>query len=790
MEIKRITLPPLAGPGDVTTFYSFESGSARSMALSTMALLLAGRQNATVPVLMIDFDTAAPGLHHYFGRAGERPGLLEYFQACRDHLRLFGRGAAARDDAALARQVLEAVDWEPFLERVDQSRPLYLMRAGRFDDSYGERADQFDWDGLFEACPALFRCFADYMAQRFAHVLVDARSGRSAAVSICTTLLPRRLVAVFTPNQGSLDGLSGVVTRAIDYRCSHEDEQRPLLVYPLPSSIDSADLQRRLLWRRGDPQRALAGYQSVIEQLLRQCYGVARISLDSYFDEIQLQQIHAVAGGEPLAAGAERDCDRFSPARTFSTLLDWMSGNYFPWQSHAEVRLCASISAARERLGRGITTALSLPLAHDLHQLGLLYRGNGRVDDAIACFEESTSLRQRLLGDEHADTRATRALLAVLLRQQGRTAEARLLQELLVDDCARLLGTDHPDTLAARAALAATLAQAGEFARALGLHEQIIEASERVLGCGHLHTLDRLAGQAQTLARHGELSRARMVYERVLEGRERLLGSEHEDSLRCTQQLAALLLELGDLGNARKLQEGVAGARERNAGPDHPATMQARELLAEIMAAQSDLGGVRGMLELLAKSRERCLGADHPDTITSQTRLASTLSEQGDLDAARRLQQKLVDVHEQAHGSDDAHTRDIKMALASTLSRQGHSVDARKLADSVQQGSVRRSGILDAPDSGDSLGHKLAQLQELIDQRCEREARALADSLRKSVLRRNVPALLRLRGVALIKQVYQRNNDKDALLAFAQDEVSALQQALTDAVGGRPVSAQ
>ncbi|MDQ1814411.1 tetratricopeptide repeat protein [Massilia sp. CCM 9210] len=790
MEIKRITLPPLAGPGDVTTFYSFESGSARSMALSTMAVLLAGRQNATVPVLMIDFDTAAPGLHHHFGRPGERPGLLEYFQACRDHLRLFGRGAAARDDVALARQVLEAVDWEPFVERVDQSRPLYLMRAGRFDDSYGERADQFDWDGLFEACPALFRCFADYMAQRFAHVLVDARSGRSAAVSICTTLLPRRLVAVFTPNQGSLDGLSGVVTRAIDYRCSHEDEQRPLLVYPLPSSIDSADVQRRLLWRRGDPQRALAGYQSVIEQLLRQCYGVARISLDSYFDEIQLQQIHAVAGGEALAAVAERDCDRFSPARTFSTLLDWMSGNYFPWQSHAEVRLCAAISAARERLGRGITTALSLPLAHDLHQLGLLYRGNGRVDDAIACFEESTSLRQRLLGDEHADTRATRALLAVVLRQQGRTAEARLLQELLVDDCARLLGTDHPDTLAARAALAATLAHAGEFARALGLHEQLIEASERVLGCGHLHTLDRLAGQARTLARHGELSRARMVYERVLEGRERLLGSEHEDSLRCAQQLAALLLELGDLGNARKLQEGVAGARERNAGPDHPATMQARELLAEIMAAQSDLGGVRGMLELLAKSRERCLGADHPDTITSQTRLASTLSEQGDLDAARRLQQKLVNGHEQVHGSDDAHTRDINMALASTLSRQGHGVDARKLADSVQQGSVRRSGILDAPDSGDSLGYKLAQLQELIDQRCEREARALADSLRKSVLRRNVPALLRLRGVALIKQVYQRNNDKDALLAFAQDEVSALQQALTDAVGGRPVSAQ
>jgi tetratricopeptide (TPR) repeat protein len=810
MEIQRITLPPRSGPGDVTTFYSFEGASARSVALTTMAVLLAGRQDATVPVLMIDFDTASPGLHHAFGLPGERPGLLEYFQACRDHLRVLGRGHPARrrpggdredpddpDDTLLARQVLEAVDWEPYVERVDLSRPLYLMRAGSVDDSYGERADQFDWDGLFQLCPALFRCFGEFMAQRFAHVLVDARSGRSAEVSICTTLLPRRLVALFTPAQRSLDGLAGVVTRAIEYRCSHEQEQRPLLVYPLPAAIDSADSARRLLWRRGDPHKAVAGYQSVIEQLLRQCYGVSRVSLDSYFDEVQLPQLHAMAGAEPLAHGGERDADRFSLTRTFDTLLDWLTGNYFPWQSHAEVRLAGAIGAARERLGGSINLAWSLPLARDLHQLGLLYRAAGRAADAIACFEESIHLRQRLLGDEHADTRAGRAQLATLLGLDGRLAEAQFLQDLLLDDCVRLLGPEHPDTLAARAALAATLARRGDFGRALALHEQVIETSERLYGAAHMLTLDYLAEQARTLARHGELSRARMVYERVLDGRERLLGSEHERSLRCAQDLSTLLRELGDLGNARKLQEGVLAARERHAGPDHPATMQARELLAEIMAAQSDLAGVRHMLELVARSRERSLGAAHPDTLSTQLRLASTLSEQGDLDAARRLQQKLA-------GADSTPAGAKPMpAPPRALPRVGHGHEAHPPADAGQPGArqgaarpdapARPTSILDAPpDSGgaDTLSHKLAQLQELIDNCSEREARALADSLRKPVLRRHVPPPLRKRGLALIRLVYLRNNDKDALLALAQDEVSFLQEALNDAVSGRPVSAQ
>ncbi|MES2316621.1 MAG: tetratricopeptide repeat protein [Pseudomonadota bacterium] len=818
MELKRITLPPITAPGEVTTFYSFESGTARSVALSNTAVLLAGRHNATVPVLMIDWDTESPGLHHHFGRHEAHLGLLEYFQACSEHLAVLGRGTPSADDTVLARQVLEAVDWELYVERVDESRPLYLMRAGLFDDSYGERADRMDWDALFAACPALFRCFGEHLARRFRHVLVDARSGRSAAVSICTTLLPGKLVTLFTPNQRSLDGLAGAVTRAIDYRCSHEDEQRPLLVYPLPSAIDSADCERRIQWRRGDPQRGVAGYQPFLEKLLRRCYSLSQLSLDSYFDEVQLQQTNAMSGGEHLPAVAAHDADRFSLTRTFESLLEWLADGRFAWQSLDEVRLSGAIASARAQCGDcAADSAEAEPtgaasLARDLNHLGELYRTQKRFEQALDCFEESLALRQRVLGDEHRDTRGSRANLAGLLRDTGKLPEASFLHELLYEDCYRLLGADHPDTLAARSALAATLATLGEFERALSLHEQVIEACERLFGPTCARTLDSLAGQAQTLARRGEFSRARMVFERVLEGRERLLGSEHGDTLRCAHQLAALLCEMGDLSHARKLQEGVVAARDRHLGNDHPLTLEARAQLAEILAGQSDIDGVRAVLEALAAGRERSLGAEHPDTLSIQLKLASMLSDQGELDAARRLQQQLVSLHERVHGIDDLQTLNSKKALATTLSRQGHSLDARKLEETVLQGSARlinqhgmasgphdshagalglRAAILDGRDSvgqAETLGHKLAQLQQLIDNRSERESRELADSLRKSVLRPSAANPLRRRGVALIKQVYLRDNDKDALLSFTQDEVSSLQEALMEAAAGRPVT--
>ena len=753
MEINRITLPPIPAPGDVTTFYSYESGTARSSALANMGVLLAGGNNATVPVLMIDWDTESPGLHHTFGADADRPGLLEYFAACREHLDMLVRSQAecAGDDLRLARAVLEAIDWMPYVERVDQSRPLYLMRAGRFDDSYGERADAMDWDGLFAACPALFRCFGEHMALRFRHVLVDARSGRSAAVSICTTLLPRKLVGLFTPSQRSLDGLCGAVQRAIEYRCSHEDEQRPLLVYPVPCSIDSADCERRLQWRRGDAVKG-GGYQRALEKLLRESYGVSKISLDSYLDEVQLQQTNAMAGGDSLAESAGREGDRFSLARTFETLLDWVAEGHFPWQSHAEVGLLGRVALARVLSADGISTAVSVPLAGDLRRLGELYRRQGRERQAQDCFKESMELRERLLGQDHADTRASRASLACLLRQTGKLHEAKFLYELLQHDCRRLLGDDHPETLSVRGELAATLADLGDFGAALELHEELDAAWERRFGPDHAMTLASLDAHAGTLARAGKLTLARMKYERVLVGRERLLGAEHDDTLRCTQQLALVLRRLGDLANGRKLQEGVVRARERHAGADHPDTLQALEALADIFADQCDVKGVQEVDAALARSYRRRFGVEPPEAASVERRLAARLGQQGEAPpgGGARMQAAL---------SAGPHEAETGPAVVRQPFRELRGADS------------------------DGLELQLAELEHLIDNQNQAEARELADSLRKVVLRPSVAPRLRRRGAALIRQVYDMQGDKDARIAFGEAEVESLEGAL-EARGG------
>ena len=62
--------------------------------------------------------------------------------------------------------------------------------------------------------------------------------------------------------------------------------------------------------------------------------------------------------------------------------------------------------------------------------------------------------RRRVLGDDHPDTLASRAVLAWLAARQGRHAEAEELYRQLLADRTRVLGASHPDTEAIRTELA------------------------------------------------------------------------------------------------------------------------------------------------------------------------------------------------------------------------------------------------------------------------------------------------------------------------------------------------
>ena len=220
--------------GRVITFYSFKGGTGRSMALANIACLLArggigsgedaGESAGARPVLAIDWDLEAPGLHRIspgpsrHGRAAWRRGALH---GADDTIRQHSPQGSDQDQQA-ANAILETLELDRFVIKTTVPN-LSFMPAGQFDQGYAGRVSAFRWDLLHERMPELIPALARKLAERFSYVLIDSRTGFTDTSGICTMLMPELLVAVFTPNLQSLQGVLDLVRDAAQYRRSSAD---------------------------------------------------------------------------------------------------------------------------------------------------------------------------------------------------------------------------------------------------------------------------------------------------------------------------------------------------------------------------------------------------------------------------------------------------------------------------------------------------------------------------------------------------------------------------------------
>ncbi len=260
----------------------------------------------------------------------------------------------------------------------------------------------------------------------------------------------------------------------------------------------------------------------------------------------------------------------------------------------------------------------------------LLARGDTRTAHDLA-----TELRQYWrdrLGDDHENMWAIALYLAWALRDMGRYAEARELDEDTLARRRRVLGEDHPDTLTSANNLAIDLRDLGEHQAARELDEETLARYRRVLGEDHPSTMLTASNLAIDLGNLGEHQAARELDEDTLARRRRVLGEDHPDTLTSASNLAVDLGNLGEHRAARELDEETLARRRRVLGEDHPDTLRSASNLAVALGNLGEHRAARELDEDTLARRRRVLGEDHPDTLTSVKNLAADLCALGEAD--------------------------------------------------------------------------------------------------------------------------------------------------------------
>lgn len=295
--------------GRIVTFYSYKGGTGRSMMLANFAWILAASGKR---VLAIDWDLEAPGLHRYFRPflvdpdMFETDGLIDTFWSLAASA-LASPSSKERSANEGSPEVAEALedatrrlDWK-FATTTENSGYIDFIGAGRQGETYSERVNSFDWKRFYELGGASILTEAKkYLRQEYEWVLIDSRTGISDTSGICTIQMPSAVVACFTLNRQSIDGVTAIL-RAIRAFRSPSVNGSEIGFFPVATRIENAE-QERLEAARGYARTELANFLPRAKQASpREYWDKMEIS---YRPSYAFEEILAAFGDATGAAGA------------------------------------------------------------------------------------------------------------------------------------------------------------------------------------------------------------------------------------------------------------------------------------------------------------------------------------------------------------------------------------------------------------------------------------------------------------------------------------------------------
>ena len=333
------------------------------------------------------------------------------------------------------------------------------------------------------------------------------------------------------------------------------------------------------------------------------------------------------------------------------------------------------------------------------NNLANAYQDAGRLNEAIALYEQALTDSTHILGPNHLYTLAAQSNLANAYRDSGRLDKAiELLQQSLTDRT-RILGLEHPDTLLSRSNLAGAYLESGRLDKAIELLQQTLTDSTRILGPSHPNTLISRNNLANAYQATGRLDDAIYLHHQNLDDRTRILGPDHPSTLASRNNLAYAYQDVGRLDEAIPLLEQSLKDCTRILGSHHPDTLTSRNNLASAYWHAGRLDKAITLLEQNLDDRIRTLGPDHPDTLTSRNNLANTYLYADRLEEAITLLEQNLDDCSRILGPLHPHTLNTRHNLAYAYQTAGRLHEAIPQYEQNLKDSTRILG----PDHPDTL---------------------------------------------------------------------------------------
>lgn len=288
-------------------------------------------------------------------------------------------------------------------------------------------------------------------------------------------------------------------------------------------------------------------------------------------------------------------------------------------------------------------------VADSLHDLATLCDDVGEYGRAEELLRSALAIRRNLFGREHAVVATTLNDLASMLHQHGDHKEAGDVAREAIPLFEKLLAAEDPGVMRTDVVgLAEYLHVTGQYAAAEALMRKALATHRRLLGDHALVARD-LIGLAEFLSVMGAPQESEQLYRQALDIRRKLLGADHPEVADVLSGLAAMFLGTGEHERAESMYQDALTIRRRALGDHHPDVTQSIFDLGSLMDARGDFEAAESLKREALRLRRALQDGEKPSPLVSDSLvdLARFLYKMNDYSEAELLCREVLALHRQ-----------------------------------------------------------------------------------------------------------------------------------------------
>ncbi|MCH7924841.1 MAG: serine/threonine protein kinase, partial [Planctomycetes bacterium] len=262
--------------------------------------------------------------------------------------------------------------------------------------------------------------------------------------------------------------------------------------------------------------------------------------------------------------------------------------------------------------------------------LGKLYRALAFPERAWTFLEAAATFYESAHGADDVDTLVVRAEEALVLENQGKSAEAEALCRQTLASARASLGDEHPVTIDIMQNLGSILQGQARFAEAGALYRQALDLAPAEPPGDILKILALQNDLARALKKQGDIKGAEELFRTTLGRLRREYSKSHPFALITAINLAETLVEQGQFDSAKTIFQETLIVYRQVFGYDHPRTFAVVNSLASLLRKQGKTSEAESLFTEVLDALHRKLGRDHLKTMPTLHNLASLLKENGE----------------------------------------------------------------------------------------------------------------------------------------------------------------